>query len=65
MAMEKVGMALDLPGLEAAEPDDVVREGLAHLGDGPVHVIGHTPRRPRAEVVLGVHQVMQQLAGEH
>lgn len=64
-AMEHVGMDLDIPGMEAADPDDVVREGLAHLADGPVHVIGHTPRRPRAEVVLGVHQVMQQLAGGH
>lgn len=63
-AMERVGMSLDIPGLEAADPDDVVREGLARLGDGPVHVIGHEPRRPRAEVVLGVHRVMQQLTGE-
>jgi len=62
-AMDRVGMRLDVPGLEAADPDDVVREGLAHLSDGPVHVIGHQPRRPRAEVVLGVHEVMSQLTG--
>ena len=34
-AMERVGLNFDVPGLEGADPDDVAREGLAHLADGP------------------------------
>ncbi|TAM83025.1 MAG: SDR family NAD(P)-dependent oxidoreductase [Jatrophihabitans sp.] len=37
-AMERAGLRMDLPGLNVAEPDDVAREGLAHLADGPVWV---------------------------
>lgn len=38
-AMERAGLRMDLPGLRVADPDDVAREGLAHLADGPVRVI--------------------------
>lgn len=38
-AMERAGLRMDLPGLRVAEPDDVAREGLAHLADGPVLVM--------------------------
>lgn len=37
-AMERAGLRMDLPGLNVAEPDDVAREGLAHLVDGPVWI---------------------------
>ena len=30
-AMERAGLNFDIPGLHVGEPDDVAREGLAHL----------------------------------
>ena len=38
-AMERAGLAFDTPGLVVSDPDDVARQGLADLGDGPVSVI--------------------------
>jgi hypothetical protein len=38
--MERAGLRMDIPGLNVAEPDDVAREGLAHLADGPVWIAG-------------------------
>lgn len=38
-AMERAGLDFDVPGMHVSEPADVAREGLAHLADGPVHVI--------------------------
>ena len=41
-AMERAGLRFDLPGLVVADSDEVAREGLAHLSDGPVWVMsGH------------------------
>jgi short-subunit dehydrogenase len=39
-AMERAGLNMDMPGLNVAEPDDIAREGLEHLKDGPVWVAG-------------------------
>lgn len=39
-AMERAGLRMDLPGMNVAEPDDVAREGLEHIADGPVRVAG-------------------------
>ena len=39
-AMERAGLRFDIPGLNVAEPEDVAREGLEHLEDGPVWVAG-------------------------
>ena len=39
-AMERVGLRLDLPGLNVAEPEDVAQEGLDHIADGPVWIAG-------------------------
>jgi short-subunit dehydrogenase len=39
-AMERAGLDFSIPGLNVAEPDDVAREGLAHLPDGPLWVAG-------------------------
>lgn len=47
-AMERAGLRMDLPGLVVAEPDDVAREGLEHLADGPVRVAGGNDRAARA-----------------
>jgi uncharacterized protein len=38
-AMERAGLDFTIPGLVVSEPADVAREGLAHLADGPVHII--------------------------
>ncbi|THA64538.1 SDR family NAD(P)-dependent oxidoreductase [Streptomyces sp. A0958] len=67
-AMERAGLRMDLPGLRVAEPDDVAREGLEHLADGPVLVAGgNAPAAekrsgfPRAELVLGAHEASRRL----
>lgn len=39
-AMERAGLDFSIPGLNVAEPDDVAREGLAHLAHGPVLIAG-------------------------
>jgi short-subunit dehydrogenase len=39
-AMERAGLDFSIPGLNVAEPDDVAREGLAHLPHGPVWIAG-------------------------
>ena len=69
-AMERVGLNFDVPGMRVAEPADVAREGLDHLGHGPVHVAGgnaeDVARRndpDRAKVVAGAHRMMQRLMG--
>ena len=70
-AMERVGLNFDVPGMRVAEPDDVAREGLEQLANGPVYVAdgnaGDVTRRndpDRAKVVLGTHRFMQKLLGE-
>lgn len=69
-AMERVGLNFDVPGMRVAEPADVAREGLDHLGDGPVYVAGgnadDVARRnapDRAKVVSGAHRMMRRLMG--
>lgn len=67
-AMERAGLNMDIPGLLIADPDDVAREGLDHLADGPVWVAGgnyETARKragfPREELVSDAHALMQRL----
>lgn len=72
-AMERLGLRFDLPGVPVSEPDDVAAEGLAALGNGPVHVISGNERvaalrssPDRARVVLGGHAATKGLLGpEH
>jgi hypothetical protein len=61
--MERAGLELDVPGFEAADPEGVAREGLARLAHGPVHLAGDDQQKPRADVVLGTHRMMQRLWG--
>ncbi len=68
-AMERAGLNFDVPGLHVSEPADVAREGLAHLADGPVHVVSGNERvvearmtDDRARLVLGTEKVMTALA---
>ncbi|MEQ6900935.1 SDR family NAD(P)-dependent oxidoreductase [Nocardioides sp. YIM 152588] len=70
-AMERAGLDFDLPGLVVGEPDAIAREGLAELGDGPVHVISGNERivalrsdLDRAKLVLGAHEAMRRLMPE-
>uniref|UniRef100_A0AAU3H5H5 SDR family NAD(P)-dependent oxidoreductase n=1 Tax=Streptomyces sp. NBC_01401 TaxID=2903854 RepID=A0AAU3H5H5_9ACTN len=67
-AMERAGLRMDLPGLVVAEPDDVAREGLEHLADGPVHIAGGNAATaekrsgfPRADLVIGAHEASKRL----
>lgn len=67
-AMERAGLNFDVPGLMIGEPDDIAREGLAHLGDGPVWIAGGNAAAvekrtgmDRARLVLSAHRAMQRL----
>lgn len=67
-AMERAGLRMDIPGLRVAEPDDVAREGLDHLADGPVLVAGGNAGAahkrsgfPRADLVLGAHEASKKM----
>ena len=69
-AMERAGLAFDLPGLLVGEPDDVAREGLAHLADGPVRVVTGNERTAerrsgmdRTALVSGAHEASRRLMG--
>lgn len=67
-AMERAGLNFDVPGLNVGEPEDIAREGLAHLSDGPVWVAGGNDklveirsRTDRAKLVLASHEAMRRL----
>lgn len=67
-AMERAGLALDLPGMNVSEPDDVAREGLEHLADGPIWIAGGNQDRVeasnglnRAEILLGQQRMLDKL----
>ncbi|GAA2142678.1 SDR family NAD(P)-dependent oxidoreductase [Actinomadura napierensis] len=67
-AMERAGLNMDMPGLNVAEPDDIAREGLEHLADGPVWVAGGNHKAaekrngfPRRELVAGAHEAMKRM----
>lgn len=67
-AMERAGLLLDVPGLVAADPDDVAAEAWAQLPYGPVHVVGDNlksaerlSRFPRAGIVTGHAEMIRRL----
>lgn len=67
-AMERAGLNFDLPGLAVAEPDDVAREGLEHLADGPVWVAGGNAAAAekrsgmdRARLAAGAHAASKRM----
>ncbi|WP_433873014.1 SDR family NAD(P)-dependent oxidoreductase [Saccharopolyspora sp. CA-218241] len=69
-AMERAGLDFDLPGLNVADPDEVAREGLRHLADGPVRIAGGNERAAeqrsgpdRAALVAGAHEASRRLMG--
>lgn len=66
-AMERAGMNLG-GAMRVSEPDDVAREGLEHLADGPVWVAGGNARRvekvngpDRRSLILAQHEAMLKL----
>ncbi|HWJ67175.1 MAG TPA: SDR family NAD(P)-dependent oxidoreductase [Nocardioides sp.] len=69
-AMERAGLDFTIPGLVVSEPADVAREGLAHLADGPVHVISGNERiveirgtSDRATLVSRTDERLKKLVG--
>ncbi|WP_109509166.1 SDR family NAD(P)-dependent oxidoreductase [Nocardioides speluncae] len=67
-AMARAGLNFDLPGLNVGEPDDIAREGLAHLADGPVWIAGGNAAAAekrngmdRTRLVLSAHEAMTRL----
>jgi short-subunit dehydrogenase len=67
-AMERIGLNFDAPGMLVNTPSEVAREGLLHLGDGPVVVAGGNADRAeansapdRARVVLETHEAIREL----
>jgi short-subunit dehydrogenase len=67
-AMERIGLNFDAPGMTVNDPAEVAREGLDHLGDGPVFVAGgNAPRAAlnsapdRARVVLEADEAIREL----
>jgi len=67
-AMIRAGLNFDIPGMNVAEPEDVAREGLEHLADGPIWVAagnyeGAKKRSgfPRDKMVKGAAEAMRKL----
>ncbi|GAA2727518.1 SDR family NAD(P)-dependent oxidoreductase [Actinocorallia aurantiaca] len=67
-AMERAGLNMDMPGLNVADPDDVAREGLEHLSDGPIWVAGGNYEAvqkragfPRSVLVAKAHAAMKRM----
>ncbi|MGW0175043.1 SDR family NAD(P)-dependent oxidoreductase [Rhodococcus sp. NPDC003322] len=67
-AMQRAGLNFDLPGMLVSDPDDVAREGLEHLADGPVWIAGGNAEKAqrnsgpdRAGLILAAHEAMLKL----
>ncbi len=67
-AMERAGLDFDAPGMRVSEPEDVAREGLSHLRDGPVWIAGGNEKRvaaisgpDRAGILLAQEEMMAAL----
>ncbi|MGW3481781.1 SDR family NAD(P)-dependent oxidoreductase [Rhodococcus indonesiensis] len=67
-AMIRAGLNFDIPGMLVAEPEEVAREGLEHLTDGPVWVAGGNYEAavkrsgfPRDKLVRGAAEAMRKL----
>lgn len=67
-AMARMGLNFDIPGMNVSEPEDVAREGLEHLADGPLWVAGGNYEAvkkrngfPRDKLVKGAAEAMRKL----
>lgn len=70
-AMDRAGLDFDAVGVVASDPADVAREGLAHLADGPVWVVGeHYDKArtlsgfPRRDQVLAEAAAVREMMGQ-
>jgi len=69
-AMQRAGLDFAAAGIPASDPADVAREGLEHLADGPVWVIGEHYEKaralsgfPRRDQVLAEAAAVQEMMG--
>lgn len=67
-AMARAGLNFDIPGLHVSEPEDVARQALAALGQGPVQVAEGNERAvevrsgtDRERLVLGAHEASRRM----
>ncbi|MDN5892809.1 MAG: SDR family NAD(P)-dependent oxidoreductase [Nocardioides sp.] len=67
-AMARAGLNFDIPGMHVSEPDDVARQALAALPEGPVQVAAGNEKAvearsgtDRAKLVLGAHEASKRL----
>lgn len=67
-AMARAGLNFDVPGMHVSEPDDVARQALAALPDGPVQVAAGNEKTvavrsgtDRRRLVLGAHEASLRL----
>ena len=67
-AMARAGLNFDIPGLVVSEPDDVAREGLDNLKNGPVFVAGGHARAAekrsgpdRASMLITAHEAAKKM----
>lgn len=70
-AMARAGLNFDIPGMHVSEPDDVARQALAALREGPVQVAAGNERAvevrsgtDRARLVLGAHEASKRMLPE-
>lgn len=67
-AMARAGLNFDIPGMHVSEPDDVARQALASLTDGPVQVAAGNEKAvsirsgaDRAKLALGAHEASKRM----
>lgn len=69
-AMARAGLNFDIPGMVVWEPEDVARQGLEQLPNGPVYIVGGDTSGaesrsgfPRDKIVEGAAAAMRKLMG--
>ncbi|WP_024794365.1 SDR family NAD(P)-dependent oxidoreductase [Tomitella biformata] len=69
-AMARAGLNFDIPGMVVWEPEDVARQGLEQLPNGPVYIVGGDTSAaearsgyPRDKMVEGAAAAMRKLMG--
>ncbi|NYG59919.1 short-subunit dehydrogenase [Nocardioides daedukensis] len=67
-AMARAGLNMDMPGLHVSEPEDVARQALAALGNGPVQVAEGNEKGveirsgvDRTKLVLGAYEASKKM----
>ena len=67
-AMARAGLSMDIPGIHVSEPDDVARQALASIGEGPVQVAAGNEKAverrsggDRRAMVSAAHEAMKKM----